>query len=207
MASGSITSRQIKGKKGNSDRLYLFGLQNHFRWWLMLKLKLQYFGHLMQRADSLEKTLMVGKIEGRRRRWQQRMRWLDGITDSVDMSLADSEIVKDREARSAAVHGVSKVGHEWATEQPHDLVIQPLGLSVMEDHNFKRHPYSKELRKVGFKHAHYYVRTRLSRNTYCKAQGTLATQSLRTCTRKRVNKSWCTWKWIPLRYTETTTAL
>ena len=78
----------------------------------MLKLKLQYFGHLMQRADSLEKTLMVGKIEGRRRRWQQRMRWLDGITDSVDMSLADSEIVKDREARSAAVHGVSKVGHE-----------------------------------------------------------------------------------------------
>ena len=99
---------------------------------LMLKLKLRYFGHLMQRADTLEKTLMLGKIEGRRRRGRQRTRWLDGTTDSMDMSLSELwEIVKDREAWRAALHGVTKT-RTWLSDNKY---VMP---SVYERRKFRQ---------------------------------------------------------------------
>ena len=93
----------------------------------MMKLKLRCFGHLMRKADSFEKTLMLGKIEGRKRRGRQRMRWLDGVTNSMDMSLSRLwEMVKDREGWCAVVHGFQRVGHSLVTKQQLSRVLSPL---------------------------------------------------------------------------------
>ena len=110
---------------------------------LMLKLKLQYFGHLMQRADSFKKTLMLGGIEGRRRRGQQRMRWLDGITDSTDMSLGRlQELVMDREAWYVVAHGISKSQTQlsnWTEVKKvwYLLFYSPLSKEILKHPNFK----------------------------------------------------------------------
>ena len=116
---------------------------------LMLKLKLQYFGHLMQTDNSLQKSLMLGRIEGRRRRGHQRMRCLDGLTDAVDMNLGKLwAMVRDREAWHAAVHGVLKSQTDWATEQQQPRILYPARLSFRFDGEIKSFPDKQKLTEL-----------------------------------------------------------